>query len=93
MSTISHPPSGVVAERRPRTVQLLVAETWASLAITAMWVAVAVSAVWGPDLVANNGAGGSNTTIPSGVIVALFACIGSWAVAKHGFARKAKSPE
>jgi hypothetical protein len=66
---------------------------WASLAITAMWLAVAVTAVWGPDLVSNSGPGGSSTTVPSGIAVALFACIGSWAVAKHGFARREKNTE
>ena len=58
---------------------------WASLAITAMWVVVAVSAVWGPDFVSTSGSGASTTTIPSGIAVAVFASIGTWAVAKHGF--------
>ncbi len=87
MSSISHPPTGVVPERRPWSAQLLVAEMWASLAITVMWIAVAVSAVWGPDFVSST-PGGSSTTIPSGIGVALFACIGSWAVARRGFARR-----
>ena len=87
MSSISHPPTSVVPERRHRSVQFLAAEMWASLAITAMWIAVAVTSVWGPDFVSNSGPGGRSTTIPSGIAVALFACIGSWAVAKHGFAR------
>jgi hypothetical protein len=59
---------------------------WASLAIVAMWIAVAVTAVWGLDFVSNSGPGGSSTTIPSGIAVAVFASIGTWAVAKHGFA-------
>ena len=87
MSSISHPPASVVPERRHRAVQFLVAEMWASLAITAMWIAVAVTSVWGPDFVSST-PGGSSTTIPSGIAVALFACIGSWAVAKYGFARR-----
>ena len=87
MSSISHPPTGVVRERRHRSAQLLAAEMWASLAITAMWIAVAVTSVWGPDFVSNT-PGGSSTTIPSGIAVALFACIGSWAVAKYGFPRR-----
>ena len=60
-------------------------EMWASLAIAAMWVAVAVCAVWGPAFVSTSGAGTNSTTIPSGIAVALFASIGSWAVAKHAF--------
>jgi hypothetical protein len=88
MSTISHKPTGAVPERRHWTAQLLVAEMWASLAIVGMWIAVAVAVVWGPDFVATSGAGSSSTTIPSGIAVALFASIGTWAVAKHGFARR-----
>jgi hypothetical protein len=66
---------------------LVVREVWASLAITAMWVAVAVTAVWGPDLVTTSSGGSDRATIPSGVIVAFFAAIGSWAVARYGFRR------
>jgi hypothetical protein len=88
MSSISHPPTAVVPERRRRSGQLLIAEMWASLAITAMWIAVAVTSVWGTDFVSNSGPGGSSTTIPAGIVVALFACIGSSAVAKRGFARR-----
>ncbi len=84
MSMVSHPPTGVAPERRPLAAQLLVTEMWAALAIVAMWVAVAVSAVWGPDFVSTS-AGGNSTTIPSGIAVALFASIGTWAAAKHGF--------
>ena len=87
MSAISHPPTGASAERRHRSVQLLVTEMWASLAIVAMWIAVAVSAVWAPDFVSTGAPGTSSTTIPSGIVVALFASIGTWAVAKRGFGR------
>ena len=86
MSTISHPPTRVVEERGWSSL-VLVREMWASLAILAMWIAVAVSAVWGPDFVSTSGAGSSTTTIPSGIAVALFASIGTWAVAKHAFGR------
>jgi hypothetical protein len=57
---------------------------WASLAIAAMWIAVAVSAVWGPDFVASSSPTNS-TTIPSGIAVAMFAAIGTWAIARYGF--------
>jgi hypothetical protein len=88
MSSISHPP--IEAAERRWLDQLLVAELWASLAITAMWVAVAVTAIWGPNFVSSSSSDGSSTTIPSGVVVSLFACIGSWAVAKYGFGRSRK---
>jgi len=64
----------------------MVVEIGASLAITMMWVAVAVSAVWAPDFVSTS-PGGNSTTIPSAIAVALFAWLGSWAVAKSAFRR------
>ena len=83
MSTISHPPSGAVPERRHWSVQLLVTEMWASLAIIAMWLAVLFAAVFGPDFVSTNA--GTSTTVPSAIAVALFASLATWAVARHGF--------
>ena len=91
MSTASDTPVPVRAHGR--TSLTLVREVWASLAVAAMWIAVAVSAVWGPDFVSTAGSGSSATTIPSGVAVALFASIGTWAVAKYGFNRQEKSSE
>jgi hypothetical protein len=87
MSSVSHQPIAMTPDTGHWSVRLLVAEMWASLAIVAMWIAVAVTSVWGPDLVTNSGSGGSSTTIPSGIAVALFASIGTWMVAKYGFAR------
>lgn len=86
MSTVSHPPTGADQVRGLSSL-LLIREMWASLAISAMWVAVAVSAVWGPDFVSSSGSGTDSTTIPSGIAVAMFASIGSWAVAKYAFGR------
>jgi hypothetical protein len=87
MSSISHPQDERVPEGQHWSA-LLGMEVWASLAITVMWAAVAVSAVWGSDFVSTNGAGTSSTTIPVGIVVALFACIGTWAVAKYGLGRR-----
>ena len=70
---------------------LHVREMWASLAITAMWIAVACSAAWGPDFVSTTGSGTNRTTIPSGIAVALFASIGTWAVAKYGLGPQRKN--
>ena len=85
MSTISHPPAGAASEQGWFTL-LRVKEVWASLAITVMWIAVSVSAVWGPDLVGSSN-DGNHTTIPSGIFVALFASVGTWAVAKYALGR------
>jgi hypothetical protein len=85
MTTLSHEPSGVVQEPQGWSARLLVKEMWASIAIVAMWIAVAVSAAWGADFVASSSGGSDRTTIPVGIAVALFASIGTWAVAKYGF--------
>ena len=85
MSTISHPPTGVSQEQSWASL-LRLTEVWASLAITAMWIAVAVTAVWGSDFMGSSNDGNS-TTIPSGIFVALFASIGTWALAKYAFGR------
>ena len=87
MSTMSHPPAAPAPEPRGWLEQLKVVEMWASLAIFAMWMAVAIAAVWGQDLVSTS-SGNNSTVIPSGVAVALFATIGSWAVAKHAFRQR-----
>jgi hypothetical protein len=60
-----------------------------SLAITAMWMAVAVTAVWGSDFVGSS-SDGNSSTVPSGIFVALFASIGTWALAKHALGKARK---
>ena len=86
MSTITHEPERAAPERRHWSAQILVCEMWASLAISVMWLAVIFAAAFAPDFVSSS-SGGNATRIPSAVAVALFAAIGTWAVAKHGFAR------
>jgi hypothetical protein len=81
MSMIPHPSAGTVPERG-WTVLLRARDMWASLAISAMWIAVAVASVWGPDAAFQSN-DGNGSTIPIGVFVALFASIGTWAVAKY----------
>ena len=84
MSTLSHEPSRGVGER-PRWWSLrLIPEMWTSLAITAMWVAVFITAIWGPDAQFNSNDGNSST-IPTAVFVTVFAFLGTWVVARHGF--------
>jgi hypothetical protein len=87
MSTITHEPTRAAPERRHWAAQILIRETWASLAIAAMWLAVLFAAVFAPDFVSSE-AGGNTTRIPSSVAVALFAAIGTRAVAKYGFGRR-----
>ena len=85
MSTISHPPTGTVSDRW-WAVLLRARDVWASLAIFAVWMAVAVASVWGPDAAFQSNDGNAST-IPSGIFVAFFACIATWAFAKHVFTR------
>jgi uncharacterized membrane protein len=82
MTTISHEPTTALR----RTAWLYNRDLWASLAISVMWLTVMVVSLWGPDIHAYDSSG-SHSTIPSGVVLGLFAVIGSWAVAKHGFRR------
>jgi hypothetical protein len=86
MTATPHEPVHVVRERREWMTRVLVPEMWASLAISVMWLAVLFDALWGPNLVATSAA--SMTTIPSAIIVAFFAYLGTHVVAKHGFARR-----
>ena len=88
MSTMSHEPSRVLHERSRWTLPLI-SEMWASLAIAAMWVAVFITAIWGPDANFNSN-DGSSSTIPSAVFVTVFAFLGTWIVARHGFRQQQK---
>jgi hypothetical protein len=88
MSTISHGPMPVSHESSWLAL-FHAREMWAALAITAIWAAVAISAVWGPDIVVNGdslGSGGS-TTVPSAVVIVVFAFLASGAVARYGLGR------
>ena len=84
MTTIPHEPSRVVDETRRLSSRFLVPEMWASVTIIVMWLAVLFDAIYGPDIV-SHGAGGDSATVPSAVVVALFAFLGTWVVAKYGF--------
>jgi hypothetical protein len=79
MTTLTHEPSA--APRRPAWIDAR--DMWASLAITAIWLSVLATALFGPDIRTFD-AGGSNATIPSAVVVALFAMFATLGVAKHG---------
>ena len=87
MSTNPQEPSRELPERHRSTSRLVVREMWASLAIAVIWLAVLFAAVFGSDLVTNN-AGTNVSTVPSAVVVALFASLATWAVAKYGLGRR-----
>jgi hypothetical protein len=88
MTTLAQEHQAAVPEARPRLSGLLTRETWAGLAIIVIWLAVLFSAVFGGNIVTSD-AGGSSSTVPSAIVVALFASIATAAVAKHGFGRRA----
>lgn len=89
MSTMSQESPRVAEERPGRSMLRLVPEMWASLAITAMWVAVFVTAIWGPNA-RFHGVDGSGSTIPAAIFVTVFAFLGTWIVARHGFRERAQ---
>ena len=87
MTAIPHEPSTRVLER-PHWWTALFDSTqlWASIAIVAMWLAVLFVGVYGADITANGGgATGGGTSVPSVIVVALFAFLGTGAVAKYGY--------
>jgi hypothetical protein len=83
MTTLPHEPSRI-ADGASWSTRLLVPELWASLTIIVMWLSVLFDAVYGPDIV-SHGVAGDSTIVPSAVVVALFAFLGTWVVAKYGF--------
>jgi hypothetical protein len=86
MSTASSPASEPRPQTRALQLRLAVPEMWASLAITVMWLVVLLDALFGPDIEVRSAAG-DYTHLPSVVIVAFFAFLGTWVVARHGFRR------
>ena len=86
MTTGTHQPLGAsYPERRRWASRVLVPEMWASLAIVVMWLAVLFDAVFGPDIVTTSSGGSDSARVPSAIAVALFAYLGTHAVAKYGF--------
>lgn len=66
---------------------LRITEMWASLAITVMWLAVLLDAIFGPNITSTT-PGGTSSSVPSAVAVALFATIATWTVAKYGLRQR-----
>ena len=63
-------------------------DMWASIAITAIWLSVTLGALFGPDIVSNT-PGGTYSRVPSAIVIAFFATIATWLVARYGFRRNA----
>ena len=63
---------------------------WRTLAISVMWLAVLFDGIYGADIVSVSNDGNS-TRIPSAVVVAFFAFLGTAAVAKRAFGRTTDS--
>jgi len=85
MTTIPHEPAKLV-QGKPQWLQYVVAEVWASMAIGVMWLAVLFDAIFGPNIVSST-PGGTSSSVPSAVAVALFAFLGTWVLAKYAFGR------
>ena len=65
-------------------------DVWPSLAIAVIWLAVLLDAVFGPDIVTTDGVAGigHETHVPSAVVVAFFAWLTSWVIARYAFRRR-----
>ena len=92
MTTLMHGPSTDTPAGDTRAsggiaARLFVPAFWGTLAIVAMWLAVLFDGVFGGDMVFSSPP--NVTTIPSAVLVALFAVIGTASVAKRVFRPKA----
>lgn len=86
MTVTAHGSSTDRTNRREIASRLLVPEFWASLTIVAMWLAVLFIGVFGGNMVFTNPP--KVTSIPTAIVVAIFAAIGTSAVAKRVFGRK-----
>jgi hypothetical protein len=82
MTTIPHNSAPPDDEQKPWS-RVIVRETWASVAITVIWLTVLVDAIYGPNIVTSS-AGGDQSSIPSAVIVSIFAFFATWVVARYG---------
>ena len=82
MTTLSTKAPATASDAPHPTSRLRIREMWASLAISAMWLAVALDAIFGPDFVSTTGT--SMTRIPSAIVVAVFAYLGTRVVARYG---------
>jgi hypothetical protein len=59
---------------------------WASFAIMVIWLSVLCATIWGPDIHSST-PGGTDSTVPSAVVLALFAFLATWVIVRSGFRR------
>ena len=90
MASLSHETPSTLDERPSTFWRPVVTDVAASLAITVMWLTVLFDALFGPNIVTSDAAGTNTSSVPSGVIVALFAFLGSWVVARYAFRRDSR---
>jgi hypothetical protein len=89
MTTTMQDQASVRSRREGWASRVLVREMWAAVAIVAMWVAVLFVGVYGGEATFHS-VDSSISSIPSGVLVALFAAIGTGSVAKRVFGSKSE---
>jgi hypothetical protein len=89
MASISDSAHGREPLRLGRRLQQMPAEVWPSLAISVMWLAVLFDSLFGPSIETSDGAGTNTSSVPSAVVVALFAWLATWVVARAAFRRDA----
>ena len=86
MSVMTHEPSTEKPAREGIAARLLVPGVWGTVSIVAMWLAVLFDGVFGSDMVFTNPP--QVTTIPTVIVVALFAVIGTTVVGRRAFGRR-----
>ena len=85
MTTASEHGPIATPETRGGRLRLFAADAWPSLAIAVIWLVLLFDALFGPDIVVSNPSG--FTRLPSAVVVAFFAYLGTRVVARYGFHR------
>jgi hypothetical protein len=91
MATVSSHVPDATSESRGRRTRFLVPEMWAALAVGVIWLVVLVDALFGPDIVSSNASGFAR--IPSAIVLAFFAWLATWVIARHGFGHRGKDAE
>jgi hypothetical protein len=86
MTTSAHDRSVLDSTRGGWAPLVLVPEMWATLSIVVMWLAVLFVGIDGGQATFHS-VDSSVTTIPAGVLVAIFAALGTGSVAKRMFGR------